>query len=106
MSQNRYAAAQENDIEEFSLQNDSPDWSPKSMRLKLCSIAICKSKNRQSRAVVEMLVSYSVVSSMLNIFHCVCFAYVIIHRLFLIGCSALEGVYDCKRQRARTDITN
>jgi len=88
MSQSRYAAAQENDTEEFSLQNDFPDWSPKSTRLKLCSVAICKSKNRQSRAVVKMLASYSDASSMLNIFHCVCFAYVIIH---LLVCDWLLG---------------
>ena len=58
------------------------------MRLELSSVAICKSKNRQSRAVVKMLVSYCGASSMLNIFHCVCFAYVIIQ---LLVCDWLLG---------------
>ena len=53
--------------------------------LLCCNLQV---ENRQSRAVVKMLLSYSVASSMLNIFHCVCFAYVIIH---LLVCDWLLG---------------
>lgn len=45
------------------------------------NFAICKSKHQQSHTFVKMMVTYAVGSSMLNIFHCVCFAYVIIHPL-------------------------